>query len=246
MMVYGDMEFTISKLKEDKKSYSRFIKYNKHLEKIKLTGEIAAGIAHEIRNPMTTVRGLLQILLKEKECFSLEKNLGIMIKELDRANDIITESLLLASTKATGLKMKNLNDIIRILSPHIKSNASKSKNNVVIELGVIPDQLLNEEDMKKLIINLSQNGLEAMSSGGTLTIKTYTEDTNIILSVQDQGTGIKPDILEKLGTPFFSTKDHSGLGLAICYSIAARHNAILQIETGPTGTTVFFRMVRPQ
>ena len=107
---------------------------------------------------------------------------------------LVTASLLLASTKATGLKMKNLNDIIRILSPHIKSNASKSKNNVVIELGVIPDQLLNEEDMKKLIINLSQNGLEAMSSGGTLTIKTYTEDTNIILSVQDHVTDTKPAI----------------------------------------------------
>jgi len=67
------------------------------------------------------------------------------------------------------------------------------------------------------------------------------------LAVQDQGNGIKPEVLEKIGTPFFSTKeDGTGLGLAVCYSITARHNATIRVETGPTGTTFFVRFKKPR
>lgn len=71
-------------------------------------------------------------------------------------------------------------------------------------------------------------------------IKTFMDKEKIVLSVQDDGTGIAPEVLGKIGTPFFTTKDSgTGLGLAVCYSIAARHNAKIKIETGPTGTTFF-------
>jgi len=77
-----------------------------------------------------------------------------------------------------------------------------------------------------------------MSSGGNLAIRTYIEGKEMVLSVQDQGKGIEPDILEKIGTPFFTTKDSgTGLGLAVCYGIAARHNAVINIKTSPKGTT---------
>jgi signal transduction histidine kinase len=81
-----------------------------------------------------------------------------------------------------------------------------------------------------------------MQSGKFLTIKTYMDNGEVVLSVQDQGTGIKPEVLEKLGTPFFTTKEKgTGLGLAVCYSIAARYNAAIKVETGSEGSTFFVR-----
>jgi signal transduction histidine kinase len=81
-----------------------------------------------------------------------------------------------------------------------------------------------------------------MSSGGTLRIKTTTHEGHVILAIQDEGEGIKPDVLEKIGTPFFTTKkDGTGLGLGICYGIAARHNAQIDFDTSPNGTTFYVK-----
>ena len=93
-----------------------------------------------------------------------------------------------------------------------------------------------------MIVNLAYNSLEAMSCGGTLTIGTTVEDGQIVLYVKDQGPGIKPELMDKIGMPFFTTKDNgTGLGLPVCYSIAARHNARLEVITGVDGTTFKLR-----
>jgi signal transduction histidine kinase len=165
-----------------------------------------------------------------------------MIDELDRANSIITEYLSMAKNKAIVLEIKSLSSILETIEPLISSDATKSGKKVVFVLKEMPALLLDEKEIRQLILNLVRNGLEAMHPGGTLTIKTYTEGTEAVLAVQDQGSGIKPEVLEKIGTPFFTTKDTgTGLGLAVCYSIAARHNASLKVETGPGGTTFHAR-----
>jgi signal transduction histidine kinase len=98
--------------------------------------------------------------------------------------------------------------------------------------------------MRQMILNLVRNGLEAMPPGGNLVVKTFTDGDEVIMAVQDQGKGIEPGVLEKIGTPFFTTKENgTGLGLAVCYSIAARHNARIEIETDPEGTTFFVRFI---
>lgn len=95
---------------------------------------------------------------------------------------------------------------------------------------------------RQLILNLVRNGLEAMSPGGHLKINTSAENDEVVLAVRDYGKGINPDVLEKIGTPFYTTKESgTGLGLAVCYSIAARHDATINVETGPDGTTFFVR-----
>ena len=89
-----------------------------------------------------------------------------------------------------------------------------------------------------MILNIALNGLDAMSSGGKLTIMTYIEERAVVLKIKDQGSGISAEVLGKIGTPFFTTKEQgTGLGLAICYSIAKRHGADIDVETGENGTT---------
>jgi len=211
-------------------------------ERLNLIGQMAAGIGHEIRNPMTTVRGFLQVLKDKKECVSFQSLFDLMIEELDRANNIITQFLSLAKNKPVEKMMHNLNTIINTITPLIQADAFKLDKNLILELNEIPDLFLDDKEVRQLIFNLTHNGLEAMSPGGNLTIKTYIEEDEVVLAVQDQGAGIEPDVLEKLGTPFFTTKDNgTGLGLAVCYSIAARHKARIEVETGSNDTTFLVR-----
>ena len=223
----------------------QFEKEMARLDRLNLVGEMAAGIGHEIRNPMTSVRGFLQIFCTRKEFAPYKEHLDLMIEELDRANTIITEFLSLAKDKAVEQKPQNLNHIVQALSPLIMADGMVADKHIEFELNAIPEIALDNKEIRQLILNLVRNGFEAMSPGDKLKIKTFRDENFIVLAVQDPGKGIEPDVLEKLGTPFFTTKDNgTGLGLAMCYSIAARHNATIKVETGATGTTfsVRFRM----
>ena len=212
------------------------------LERFNLVGEMAAGIAHEIRNPMTAVKGFLQFLSGKKDCAQYKEYYDLMITELNRANSIISEFLSIARSRAVELKPNNLNDIIESLYPLIQADAMVSDKEIKIELGEIINLNLDEKEIRQLILNLFRNGMEAMQPGRRLTIKTCMDSGQLVLSVQDQGTGIEPEVLEKLGTPFFTTKEKgTGLGLAVCYSIAARHNATINVKTGAEGSTFFVR-----
>ena len=208
------------------------------LDQLNLIGEMAAGLGHEVRNPMTTVRGFLQLYRKKDSFIQYKEIFDLMIDELDRANSIITEFLSLAKNKVVIFKLQDLNTILKNLFPLIQADAMVLDKHINLQLEDIPKLSLDEKEIRQLILNFVRNGLEAMSSGGNLAIRTYIDGKEVVLSVQDQGKGIEPDILEKIGTPFFTTKDNgTGLGLAVCYGIAARHNAAINIKTSPGGTT---------
>ncbi len=212
------------------------------LDRLNLVGEMSAGIGHEIRNPMTTVRGFLQLLGAKDRYAQDREYIDIMIDELDRVNSIITEFLLLAKNKAIEKKRQSLNQNIFNILPLLKADAIKQEKIIEAELGNIPHIIIDTNEIKQLIFNLVRNGLEAMSPGGLLSIKTFKENDEVVLAVKDKGTGISPEILEEIGTPFFTTKDNgTGLGLAVCYSIAQRHNAMIDIETSDSGTTFYVR-----
>ncbi|WP_342542578.1 GAF domain-containing protein [Paenisporosarcina sp. FSL H8-0542] len=224
----------------EKKKYENELRRFSNLE---LIGQMAAGISHEIRNPMTTVRGFLQLLKKEDEFEKHNDHFNLMIEELDRANAIITEFLSMGNTRTSDLQMLDLNSIIYDISPLIKIDTFNQNKLIQFDTKDIPELLLNRNEIRQLVINLYRNGLEAMSTGKVLSISTYIEDENcVVLAVRDQGEGIRQEILEKLGTPFYTTKDNgTGLGLGICYAIAARHNAKIEIQTGLDGTTFFVK-----
>jgi len=209
------------------------------LDHLNLIGEMAAGIAHEIRNPMTTVYGFLQVARGREVSKEI---IDLMLDELNRANSIITEFLNLAKNKVSDKQMKNLNTIIKALFPLIQAEAMRASKQVDLDLSECPDISIDEKEIRQFILNMALNGLDAMSSGGKLTIKTYAEEQAVILEIKDQGAGISPEILGKIGTPFFTTKEKgTGLGLAICYSVAERHQAEIDIETGDKGTTFSIR-----
>lgn len=229
-------------LKEEMYRREQMEKEMARLDRLNLIGEMAAGIGHEVRNPMTTVKGFLQ-LMEEKDRYAQDREyFKLMLSELDRANSIISEFLSLAKNKAVDLKEKDLNSIIDSLFPLIRADALVKDKSVEKELGGLPVLLLDEKEIRQLILNLVRNGLEAMSAGGRLIIRTMVDAGEVVLAVQDEGIGIEDEVLDKIGTPFFTTKDHgTGLGLAVCHSIAVRHKAVINVETSPKGTTFYVR-----
>ncbi|WP_255295282.1 PAS domain S-box protein [Bacillus sp. AFS037270] len=207
------------------------------LDRLNLIGEMAAGIAHEIRNPMTTVHGFLQMWKSNKQPLAPEF-IDIMLDELNRANSIIKEFLTLAKNKASNKTKQSLNRIIEAILPLINAEAALAGKSVQYQSEPCPELFLDEKEIRQLFLNLALNGLEAMDMGGTLIVRTYSEEEEVILEVKDCGKGINPDNLDKIGTPFFTTKDQgTGMGLAVCYSIADRHQAKIKVQTGHEGTS---------
>jgi signal transduction histidine kinase len=191
---------------------------------------------------LTTVRGFLQILSEKIESDNFQEYFQLMIQELDRATGIITEFLSLAKNKPISLEIKDLNRIIYALSPLIEANAIVANQTFNIQTEEIPPLKVDEKEIRQLILNLARNAIEAMGESGHLLLKSERTEDEVILSVKDTGPGIEPNVLEKLGTPFVSTKANgTGLGLAVCYSIALRHNAVIQVNSAPSGTTFMVR-----
>ena len=218
------------------------------LESFNLIGEMAASIGHEVRNPMTTVRGYLQMFQRKAAFDPYSAQLSLMIEEIDRANSIITEFLSLAKNKVTVMKQGNLNSVLHTLEPLLQADVLRRGHQLNISTTPIPDTVYDENELRQLILNLFRNAMEAMDLPGVVSIRTYDDGDAVILSVSDTGRGVAPDIMARLGTPFLTTKEQgTGLGLAVCYRIAQRHDAIITVHTTPGGTTfsVKFKPCRP-
>ncbi|MGL5513282.1 MAG: ATP-binding protein, partial [Sporomusa sp.] len=125
------------------------------------------------------------------------------------------------------------------LLPLIKAEALLEGKAVAAAISSYSELYIDAKEIRQLILNLTMNGLEAMGPGGILKISVYEQGSEIVLSVEDRGSGIKPDIINKIRIPFFTTKDSgTGLGLPVCYSIAARHQAVIDIKSGDWGTAI--------
>lgn len=208
-----------------------------YFDRFNLIGEMAAGIGHEVRNPLTTVRGYLQMFLRKKQYAAHQEQFETMIEELDRANSIITEFLSLAKNKRIELLPGHLNATIQALFPLLQADAFRLGHEIRIDISNIPVFSYDDKEIRQLILNLVRNGMEAMHDSGIITIGTYQDEDEIVLSVQDTGGGIPKEVLHKLGTPFVTTKESgTGLGISICYRIAERHHAKIEIDTSPEGT----------
>jgi signal transduction histidine kinase len=211
------------------------------LDRLNLVGEMAASVAHEIRNPMTTVRGYLQFMSKKS---GDKDRYDILISELDRANSIIEDFLSLARSRTVNKELCSLNEIISSLQPLLYADAVK--DGIVVELELepeLPNLQLHKKEIKQLVLNLYRNAAEAISSisaNGRIIIRTTHINESICLEAEDNGCGIPEDSLKKVMEPFYTTKGNgTGLGLAICLSIAGQHNAALTIDsTVGAGTTV--------
>ncbi|MCW3489115.1 two-component system sensor histidine kinase NtrB [Dethiobacter alkaliphilus] len=213
------------------------------MEKFSLVAELAAGTAHEIRNPMTTMRGFLQILAKEfKSGTKGYEYCELMIEEIDRANAIIKEFLLLTKPAAPNLRECDLHVILeeifmliesKSLLEDVKLNKRYAKSLPLVEAD--PAQI------KQVFLNLATNAIQAMPAGGELTIATSVSNGTVVVRFTDTGCGIEEAQLARLFDPFFTTKEQgTGLGLTISYRIIEGHRGRLHADSAPGKGTTFY------
>lgn len=210
-------------------------------DKLAAVGQLAAGVAHEIRNPLTSMRGYAEFLqLDEKDPERLEF-LNIILDEIERVNTIVEDFMVLAKPKAVELEEKNVIPIIKNVVSLIEFEARKK--NICLHFDSSQEIIqieCDENRLKQVFLNFIKNGIEAMPNGGDLHVKTMIHDNNVQISISDSGVGIPKEKLNKLGEPFFTTKKHgNGLGLMMSFKIIESHNGKVYVESELNKGTTF-------
>lgn len=208
---------------------------------LSVVGELAAGIAHEIRNPMTALKGFIQLLeANVKEDFSMYFN--VITSELSRIESIITEFLILAKPQAISYQEK---DVVTIMKETIDLlNAQAILVNVQIQLnhnGSVPLVYCEPNQLKQVFINILKNAIEVMPRGGTIVVDIFMKNENELqITIIDEGSGIPEDKIKRLGEPFYTTKDRgTGLGLMVSYKIIEEHCGSVEVESKVGNGTAF-------
>lgn len=220
----------IRDLTERKKSEEMLVRS----EKLSLIGQMAAGVAHEIRNPLTALKGFTQ-LLKSRNRTDDKHYFDIMMNELDRISLIVDEFMSLAKPQPAEFKQSRAEHIVSGVYSLLESQAIMAGVEIRLELeSGLPAILCDENQIKQVIVNLVKNAIEAMPHGGSVTLSVKNMEGNrVLIAVQDTGTGIPPELLSKIGEPFLTTKEKgTGLGLMICNRIVEAHHGGMRITSG--------------
>jgi len=201
-------------------------------EKLNTVGQLAAGVAHEIRNPLTTLRGFVQLQQQTQKLNVRHSDL--MLSELDRINLIVSEFLILAKPQATKFEIKDVRFVLGDVLSLLDSQAHLCNVIFQTDYTIEPCEVACEENqLKQVFINVLKNGIEAMPEGGTILIRVMKpEAAHIIVAIIDEGIGIPEEMIPKLGDPFFTGKETgTGLGIMVSQRIIQSHHGTMDIRS---------------
>lgn len=208
-------------------------------DKLSALGQMAAGVAHEIRNPLTSLKGFVQLLRKKAPEY--ETYYDIMSAELERINMIVNDFMLIAKPKQSEFKLVQISEVLDHVYALLESQAYMNQIKLHKELEEeLPPVLADGNQLKQVFINLLKNSIEAMPGGGNIHFHIGRREEGLFIRITDEGIGIPPEKLSKLGEPFYTTKDTgTGLGLNVCFRIVEAHMGKMHISSKPNeGTTV--------
>jgi two-component system nitrogen regulation sensor histidine kinase GlnL len=225
-------------------------------DRLAAIGQIAAGIAHEIKNPLVGIKGAAQLMRTELSPGAgpgLNEYLDVIVKEADRLNRVLEGILDFTRLKAREFAVFNVHEV---LDRAVLLNEELARQNGVVLAREydpsLPDVIGNQDQLMQVFLNIVRNAIEAMPGGGKLTVVTRMSDlfTSVqadgkkhrlmMAKVSDTGQGIKAEDLQNIFAPFFTTKDRGvGLGLALSYQIVQEHLGTIRVESEPGVGTIF-------
>lgn len=232
---------------ESKDIFTSLYEFDEKLEREKamMLAEMAPVVAHEIRNPLGSIKGAAQYLRAEASTPEQKELLDIIVEDTDRLNTVVSQFLDYARPYNLNPKPQNLNLIIKKAVSVIAANRLLEHTAIVQELDEnLPNAAIDEQPMMQVIINIALNAIESMPGGGTLTFCTSVDASDvegeITFTIHDTGSGISSKDLKDIFKPFFTTKKRGvGLGLAICQKIIKDHEGSIAVRSMPSRGTAF-------
>ncbi|AKS37784.1 sporulation kinase [Anoxybacillus gonensis] len=210
---------------------------------LNVVGQLAAGIAHEIRNPMTALKGFIQLLQGSigNDCEQHNMYFHVIMSELKRIESIITEFLVLAKPQAIHYER---GDVAKIMQETVDLlSVQATMHNIQIEATYeqVPLIYCEPKQLKQVFINILKNAIEVMPNGGTITVSVSRVEEGIRIAIRDEGSGIPKEKIKKLGEPFYTTKERgTGLGLMVSYKIIEEHHGRIDVESEVGVGTTFY------
>ncbi len=210
-------------------------------DKLAAVGQLAAGVAHEIRNPLTTMKGYTEFLQLDETNEERQEYLSIILDEIDRVNHIVEDFMVLAKPKAAELEERDIIPIIKNVISFLEFEARKREVKIRFEYERDIIQIeCDENRLKQVFLNFIKNGIEAMPDGGDITVRATIINNQVQIAIQDTGVGIPQEKLKNIGEPFFTTKKNgNGLGLMVSFKIIESHNGKVFIESELNKGTTF-------
>lgn len=233
--VAGEVAFFVER-REAERDRAKLHEQLRHADRLATLGILAAGVAHELNEPLGNILGYAQLA---KKCPGLPEQAGKDIDRIEtaslRAREIIKNMLLFSRQKAPIRRKTNLNDIVSEGMFFFEARCERSGVELTRELEEgLPDVVADADQLNQALVNLVVNALQAMPSGGRLTLRTKSADSTVSLSVEDTGCGMSEEVVEKLFIPFFTTKDigqGTGLGLPVAHGIVAAHGGWIRVDS---------------
>jgi two-component system NtrC family sensor kinase len=222
--------------------------------KLAAVGELAAGLAHELNNPLAGIYAFLQVFaetirlhglrnLNDEEVEGFQKNLVYVEREIQRCKSIVGSLLTFARVSEKHFVLLNLDEVIRDALGFMQSNLKKDNVRVVTNFAEhLPPVLGDANELQQVFLNIIVNARKAMPGGGLLTVSTEADGKSVRASITDTGEGIAPEIRDRIFDPFFTTRkpgEGTGLGLSISYGIIKDHNGEILVESAPGQGSAF-------
>jgi PAS domain S-box-containing protein len=235
------------KIEELKNAYQRMSESQDAIlrqERLAALGEMASKVAHEIRNPLSSIGGFANLVYRQSVNDQDRKYLKIIADETQRLERILQDVLGYVRSPRLEETPSDLNKLIEESRLLAEKQMQEPNISFVMELGRIPAIPVMAHQVKQVLLNIIQNGLEAMGRNGRMTIRTSVQGPNVVVSIADTGVGISPENLEKLFTPFFTTKSRGlGLGLNVSRQLIEQHGGVIEVESAEnTGTTFTIKL----
>ncbi|HID92530.1 MAG TPA: sensor histidine kinase [bacterium (Candidatus Stahlbacteria)] len=215
-------------------------------DKLASLGKLSTAVAHEIKNPLASIKGLARIMEKDlKDNNVNKKHLGVIISEVDRLNNIVNQLTNFAKPILTKFQFINVEPIIGEVVDLLRMKSSRSNIKIIHESEPnLPPIYADGANLKQAFLNVGLNALESMPNGGNLMIKVATDKDSILVHFIDNGVGIQKQVINKIFDPFFTTKEKgTGLGLPIVKKIIDKHEGKIKVESTPgKGTDVMISL----
>ena len=220
----------------------QWLKREEHLfraEKLKVVGELASGMAHEIRNPLTTIKGFIQ--LSKANGYHIENWYQLIMDEISRMSELTAEFLQFSKPHATHFKNCSLQDCIHRAISLMDSEANRLGHTIRYEAPSDPVVIRMDQDkIVQMLLNLVRNAFDAMTQKGVVNIRLTTAGKFCKLDIEDTGKGIPSEELDQIFHPFYTSKEEgTGLGLSICHKIVQDHGGTITVKSEPGKGTTF-------